>query len=72
MAPIFLTLRKTLRVKVPEINYKRVEADVIAKIDGIIEYPGSRKGNPGIWRLPDWLMFQVDKRMEGVKGKERV
>lgn len=71
MAPIFLTLRKTFRIIVPEISLKQVEAGVTAKIDGIIEYPGSKKGDPGIWRLPDWLMFQVEKKINSTNNKER-
>lgn len=61
----------TTRINLPKLNLVKLKDAVEAKIDSVREYPGSRKGDPGMWRLPDWLDFQVEKRIQGKKGNER-
>lgn len=70
MAQHFLTLGKTTRIKLPTIDLKEVEAKILLNIDRVTEYPGSRRGDSGIWHLSDWINHQIEKRVEGKKGKE--
>lgn len=66
----FLTRGIASKVNLPKLDLVELKDTIEAKIDSVREYPGSRKGDPGIWRLPDWLMYQVERKMEGKKGKE--
>lgn len=66
----FLTRGIASKVNLPKLDLVKLKDTVEAKIDGIIEYPGSKKGDSGMWRLPDWLIYQVEKRVEG-KSRER-
>jgi hypothetical protein len=39
-------------------------------IDSVVEYPGSRKGEFGEWRLTDWIDWKLQQTLRG-GGTER-
>lgn len=59
------------RIKLPKLDLAKLKNAVEIKIDSVREYPGSRKGDFGLWVLSDWFNYQIEKRMEGKKGNER-
>lgn len=70
MAQHFLTLGKITRIKLPEINLKELESKILLNVDRVTEYPGSRRGDSGIWYFRDWLDHIIQKKIEG-SGRER-
>lgn len=55
-------------VSMPKPNMGKVLAGVK---DAIFEYPGSRKGDFGEWRLTDWLDAKIQEVLATRGGRER-
>ncbi len=66
----FLTRGIASKVNLPRLDLVKLKDTIEARIDDIIEYPGSKKGDSGIWYMSDWIDHQVKKAVEG-KSRER-
>jgi hypothetical protein len=63
------TFRSELYYRTPiaehNLNRVNVKGEIQKLIDSVVEYPGSRKGDFGEWRLTDWLASKI----EGTAGR---
>lgn len=41
------------------------------RVEAFIEYPGSRKGNPGWWRVTEWLEAKTEELIDHGSGRRR-
>ncbi len=64
-----LVYKASTTVDIEPIKPKLAEV-VRARVDSIIEYPGSRKGEFGEWRLMDWVGAKVEQ-FSSKGGRER-
>lgn len=53
-----------------ESNKPKIGEAVLAAIDNIVEYPGSKKGDFGHWVLMEWVDSKI-KAMVERNGQER-
>lgn len=53
-----------------KIDLKELENRILKRVDSFVEYPGSRKGDFGEWRLTDWVNAKIEQ-FSSKGGRER-
>lgn len=64
------TIYEASKQKSAEGDSISLSEKIQAAIDLVVEYPGSKKGEYGMWRFPDWVEAKVEQIITH-NGRER-
>ena len=70
MAQQTLVRGKWQEVHFPKVHLEKLKDGLELAFDLVFEYPGSRKGDFGEWKLVDWVDAKIEQ-VVGKSGRER-